>query len=89
VGERQREATVKPEEQGEVGGFDAELDAKLEYIEQQFEGLVWQPVVAEARKRLRLSMLPGFVCSACGVFTGDCKERQAACRCCGLARRSK
>jgi hypothetical protein len=38
-------------------------------------------------RRLRAeAALPGFICTACGNFTGLAKEDHQTCRCCGAAR---
>ena len=50
--------------------------------------LEYAAAINEAAKRLRDSLMPGWVCGACGVFNGDAKDRHGACRSCGLARRS-
>ena len=42
--------------------------------------------VEEARALLQANLTPGFMCGACGVFSGDGKERQTHCRCCGAPR---
>jgi hypothetical protein len=42
--------------------------------------------VAEAREAIKANLTPGFICEACGVFTGDGKEHQTHCRCCGKER---
>ena len=83
-------------------GMDDELFAKLAtaslILQQQARRsfppahveklLEYAAAVDEAAKRLRDSLMPGWVCGACGVFNGDAKERLRACRCCGLARRT-
>lgn len=76
------------QEQQEVGGYDEAFDKSLEELEEWCADLdaVHAQTVAEARRRLRASMLPGWIC-CCGVFNGDAKERLSACRSCGLARR--
>jgi hypothetical protein len=74
----------------EVGGFDAEFDASLEEVQEfcrESGAPYYAKRVAEARARLQAAMLPGWICKACGAFSGDCKERLSACRACGLARR--
>ena len=42
--------------------------------------------VEEARALLRANLTPGFMCGACGVFTGTAKENHQACRACGKER---
>ena len=83
-------------------GMDDELFAKLAtaslILQQQARRsfppahveklLEYAAAVDEAAKRLRDSLMPGWVCGACGVFNGDAKERLRVCRCCGLARRT-
>ena len=85
----------------EVGGPDPELEPKLaeasailrqyaratatEEFRQKLLGLA--DAVDEAGKRVKLSLAPGWLCGACGVFNGDAKERLSACRSCGMARR--
>ena len=83
-------------------GMDDELFAKLAVaslnLQQQARRalsqayreklLEYAAAVDEVAKRLRDSLMPGWVCGACGVFNGDAKERLRACRCCGLARRT-
>ena len=50
--------------------------------------LEYAAAISEAAKRLKDSLMPGWICGACRVFNGDAKERLRACRCCGLARRT-
>ena len=50
--------------------------------------LEYAAAISEASKRLKDSLMPGWICGACGAFNGDAKERLRACRCCGLARRT-
>lgn len=83
-------------------GMDDELFAKLAtaslILQQQARRsfspahgeklLEYAAAISEASKRLKDSLMPGWVCGACGVFNGDAKERHGACRSCGLARRS-
>lgn len=82
----------------ECGGFDADFDKQLEEVQAYLSKGTARyritsrgalrtaaEVVAEARKRLKAVMLPGWKCTACGYFNGDAKERLSACRGCGLA----
>ena len=83
-------------------GMDDELFAKLAtaslILQQQARRsfppahreklLEYAAAISEVSKRLKDSLMPGWICGACGAFNGDAKERLRACRCCGLARRT-
>jgi hypothetical protein len=66
----------------------ATLDERLSMIEEYLEGITPPSFVAairEARSLLEANMTPGFICKACGIFTGIAKG-MTECRSCGVAR---
>ena len=52
----------------------------------QLHGRVAIAAIREARELLKANLTPGFMCGACGVFTGAAKENHQACRACGKER---
>jgi hypothetical protein len=75
----------------EAGGYDADLDLQLESLARRIEifapdGYWLATFLRMARLRLAACLSPGWWCTACGLFMGDCKEKLQTCRGCGGSR---